>query len=72
MTLYVQLCLARLAKCSLKLVVGKRGAHPLREKLVDLLRRTPYEALGLEQRVELALDRIEVRVCANTLYQVVL
>lgn len=71
-TSYIQLCLARLAERSLELVVGKRRAYPLRKELVDLLRRAPYEALGLEQRVQLALDRVEVRVRANTFNKVVL
>lgn len=50
----------------------QRGLHPLGEEAVDLLRRATNEARGVEQRIKVALDWVEVRVRADALDQVVL
>lgn len=67
----VELCLLALGEHGLQLSVRKRGLYPLGEELVDLLWRAAGEGARVEQRVELALDRVEVRVRAHALDEVV-
>lgn len=54
-----------------RLFVIQSWLNPLLQKRLHLLRSPPNKGLGVQQRLQLILDRIEVRVCLYPRYQVV-
>lgn len=70
--LHIELRLPARPDTRLQLLVLQSGGDPVLEELVYLLGRAADEAPRVEERVELALDRVEVRVAPDALDQVVL
>lgn len=67
----VQFRLTRLPQRRLQLLVSKRRTNPFPKELVDLLRGTPNERLGVEECIELVLDGVEVGVLLHPFDQIV-
>jgi hypothetical protein len=55
-----------------ELWVFQGGCHPLGEELIHLLRCTSNERARIQQRVELILDRVKIRILSHAFNQVVL
>lgn len=59
-------------KRSLEFFVCQGRTHPFLEEFVDLLRCTSVERVGIQERVKLVLDRIEIGVISHPLDEIVI
>lgn len=55
-----------------RLLIRQRRGNPILQKRIHLLRCPPNKARRIQQRIQLSLDRIKVRVPPNPVDEVVL
>ena len=67
----VKFRLVGLLETSLEFLVRQNRTNPVLKELVNLLRSTSVEGVGVQERLELVLDRVEVGVLSDSVNKVV-
>lgn len=67
----VEFSFGALLESSLELVISQGRTHPFLDELVDLLRCPSIECIGIQERVKLILDGIEIGVFSHTIDEIV-